>query len=206
MRGGNPFKVTVSNHSPASKETDTRARKRRAAGVKYSNAIAEEICFRMASGESLKGICRSPGMPTFQSVLRWVLERPEFARVYALACDMRAQYLADEILEIADTIEPGERVKKSYKGTEVTVGDMVERSKLRVDARKWLLARLAPKRYGDKITQEISGPDGGPIVTEGEYRMTPEDEAFIKRAAAAREMLARERLARQQDEQRSAEP
>jgi hypothetical protein len=112
--------------------------------------------------------------------------------------DIRAQWIHEEMLEIADSIEPGKRVKKNHKGTEVTIGDMVERSKLRVDTRKWILARMAPKRYGEKITQEISGPGGGPIQTEGDYRMTPEDEVFIKRAADARAKLERERSAQSQ--------
>jgi hypothetical protein len=160
----------------APKKTDTRTRKRRAVGVKYSEWITGEICHRMATGEALKAICRSPGMPTFQSVLRWVNEIPEFAKSYAIACDMRAQSIADEILEIADTPTTGTRTKTFADGSEeITTLDQVERSKLRVDSRKWLLARLSPKRYGDRLLNEITGADGGPVELQGPPRPSPEE-------------------------------
>lgn len=66
------------------------------------------------------------------------------------------------------------------------------RSKLRVETRLKLLAKWDPKRYGEKITQEISGPDGGPVRTEGDFRPSPEDEAVIKRIAETRAKLTRE--------------
>jgi hypothetical protein len=166
---------------------------------RYTAKIATKILERIAAGESLRNICKEPGMPSFRSVLSWAGENKDgFRDKYAFAMDIRAQWIHEEMLEIADNIEPGKRVKKNAKGTEVTIGDMVERSKLRVDTRKWILARMSPKRYGEKITQEISGPGGGPIQTEGDYRMTPEDEAFIKRAADSRAALERERSAQSQ--------
>ncbi len=129
-------------------------------------------------------------MPSFQTVLSWCAKnRDGFRDKYAMATDFRAQAIFDEIIEIADTIEPGKRVKKNDKGTEVTIGDHVERSKLRVHARMWSLARMAPQRYGEKIAQEISGPNGGPLRTEGEFRMTPDDEAALLRIAAIRQKV-----------------
>ena len=154
---------------------------------KFLKALAARIAERIADGESLRQVCRDPAMPKMSTVLRWVAEnRGGFRATYELAVDLRAQGIFDEVIEIADTAEVGERVKTGPKGTEVTTGDIVERSKLRVDARKWVLARMAPKRYGDRITQEISGPDGGPVVTENGFRLTPEDEAFIHRVASAK--------------------
>jgi len=49
---------------------------------------------------------------------------------------------------------------------EVSEGDMVDRSRLMVDTRKWLLSKMFPKKYGDKVSAELSGPDGRPIQTE----------------------------------------
>lgn len=164
------------------KVTDTRPRKRRATGVKYSEGITGEICHRMATGEALKAICRSPGMPSFQTVLRWVNEIPEFAKSYAIASDMRAQSLADEIIEIADTPTTGTRIRTFANGSkETTTLDQVERSKLRVDARKWLLARLSPKRYGARLLNEITGADGGPLELQGPPRPPPEEVATFAR-------------------------
>jgi hypothetical protein len=162
--------------------------------TRYSPAIATTILERIAAGESLRSICREPAMPSFQAVLKWAFEnKGGFRDKYAFAMDIRAQWMHEEMLEIADAIEPGKRVKKTPNGTEIIIGDMVERSKLKVETRKWILARMAPRRYGDKITQEISGPEGGPIRTESEYRMTPQDEEFIRRLAASRARLAAQR-------------
>lgn len=168
--------------------------------VRYSPKIAAIICEEIAGGRSLRSVCREEGMPTFQTVMRWANEdRDGFRARYTLAMDMRAQMLADEMIEIADSVEIGKRTKSKSDGTvEEITGDMVERSKLRVDARKWLLARLSPKRYGDRVALEHTGEGGGPIRTEGEYRITPEDEEFLRRKAASMERM-REEIKRGED-------
>ena len=172
---------------------DTAAGGKAGRPSKFSKSLAARIAERISDGESLRQVCRDPAMPKMSTVLRWVSEnRGGFRGCYELAVDLRAQGIFDEMLEIADTAEIGQRVKAGPKGTEVTTGDIVERSKLRVDARKWMLARMAPKRYGDRITQEISGPDGGPVRTESGLRLTPEDEAFIHRLASAKARLGGE--------------
>lgn len=73
--------------------------------------------------------------------------------------------MADETLEICDDGSNDwlERQGEDEKRTYVLNGEHVQRSRLRVDTRKWLLSKALPKIYGDKITTEHSGPDGGPI-------------------------------------------
>ena len=71
---------------------------------------------------------------------------PEFAEQYARAREVQAETLADEIVSIAD--EDGDP----------------QRQRLRVDARKWVASKLKPKRYGDKVTNEHTGADGGPVA------------------------------------------
>ena len=163
--------------------------KERAPSVRYSERIAAVLCARIAGGDSLRSICREPGMPSFQTVLRWAHENREgFRERYVLATDFRAQALAEELLEIADAAR---NVATGAPGTgEATA--RVQAEKLRVDARKWILARMAPKRYGDRVALEHTGADGGPIQTEGEYRITPEDEEAIRRIAAVRARLKTE--------------
>jgi hypothetical protein len=72
--------------------------------------------------------------------------------------------MAEEILEIAD--DGTNDTYKDDNGNERTDQEVIGRSRLRVDARKWLLAKMLPKKYGDKIQQEVSGPDGEPLVVE----------------------------------------
>ena len=45
-------------------------------------------------------------------------------------------------------------------------GEAIQRSRLRVDTRKWILSKMVPKKYGTKVTAEITGADGGPVKTE----------------------------------------
>lgn len=73
-----------------------------------------------------------------------MLKDEEKSKIYARACEDRADLMADEILSIADNTDNRDNV-------------IVQRDRLRVDSRKWLLAKLQPKKYGDKIEHEHSG-------------------------------------------------
>jgi hypothetical protein len=140
----------------------------------YSPKIASRILERIAAGESLRSICKENSMPSFQSVLAWASDDKDgFRDKYTLAMDVRAQGLFDEMLEISDSALPA---ATGAPGTG-EAGARVAAIKLKVDTLKWILAKMQPKRYGDKITQEISGPDGGPVRTESDHRPSPDDVA-----------------------------
>lgn len=126
----------------------------------YSPEVADRILERLAGGESLRAICRDEGMPSESTARSWVKDRPELAARYARARDQGLDCLADEILEIADTPEIGEKAKETPTGTEVTRADMTEHRRLKIEARKWYLSKLAPKRYGDRQTVELEPGDG----------------------------------------------
>lgn len=112
--------------------------------------LETKILDRLAEGESLRAICRSEGMPTEGAVRKWVREDPEgFGTQYARAREVGYELLADELLEISD-----DGANDSYKdedGNERTNYDVIARSRLRVDTRKWLLSKMLPKVYGDKL-------------------------------------------------------
>jgi hypothetical protein len=132
----------------------------------YTDQLAALICSRIAAGESLRSVCRDDVMPARTTIHRWLADetKKEFRDQYAQACDERAEGIFEEIIEIADTPVPAEKVVTKADGKqEVTTGDAVERSKLQVDARKWVVARMAPKKYGDKLNVEATGKDGAPL-------------------------------------------
>jgi hypothetical protein len=111
----------------------------------YSPEIAAEICERMAMGESLRSICRAEGMPAEVTVRGWAIEdREGFLAQYAMASQTRMDCLADEILEIADNAS----------------SEDVQAARLRIDTRKWLMSKIAPKRLGDKLDLTHADPDG----------------------------------------------
>lgn len=131
----------------------------------YTAELAETICDRLASGESLRAICRDDGMPSEALVRRWALDDHEgFFAQYTRAREIQAHVLAEEVRIISDTPMIGRKVKMSADGVEVTEGDMTEHRRLQMDARKWYLSKVLPKVYGDKLTTELSGPNGGPIA------------------------------------------
>ncbi len=127
----------------------------------YTKALTAKICRRLAEGESLRAVCLDPAMPDKTTILRWLADetKAEFRTQYAHARDMRADALFDEALEIADDAS-GDWTEDG-NGKAVLDHEHVQRSRLRVDTRKWAAGKLAPKRYGDKI--QHTGDGGGPI-------------------------------------------
>ena len=131
----------------------------------YTPELAAEICARLRDGQSLREICRSEHMPDEAAVRSWAVANVDgFSPHYTEARQVGYAKLADELLDISDDGKNDwmERQDPENPGYNFN-GEHYQRSRLRVDTRKWILAKMLPKVYGDKITQEVSGPDGGPI-------------------------------------------
>lgn len=145
----------------------------------FSAEIAAVICGQLAEGQSLRSICKAEDMPPESTVRGWVVDNVDgFAAQYTRARDLGLDAVADELLDIADdgTNDWMERNSEGNPGWAVN-GEHVQRSRLRLDARKWYLSKLAPKKYGDKVQQEITGADGGPIQTQDVSELTPVERA-----------------------------
>lgn len=135
----------------------------------YTVEAAAAICAEIACGKSVREICRADEMPAMSTIFSWLSKHSDFAEQYVRAREAQADYLAEELLEIADdgSNDWMERQGKDGETSGYVVnGEAVQRSKLRVDARKWLMSKLQPKKYGDKLQAELTGKDGGPIQTE----------------------------------------
>ena len=94
---------------------------------------------------SMKKICTDPDMPCLATIMNWQNDYPEFLDQLDRAKAMRAELQAEELIDICDDEED------------------VQRAKLKVETRKWIASKLIPKKFGDKITQEVVGKDGGPV-------------------------------------------
>lgn len=105
-------------------------------------------------------------MPGQATVFRWLTGNEPFREQYTQARLTQADALFDEILNIADD---GRNDWMAVHGEGAVGwkenGEALQRSRLRIDARKWMAGKLRPKVYGDKVSAELSGPDGGPIET-----------------------------------------
>ncbi len=132
----------------------------------YDNEVFEGILARMAMGETLALICAEGGMPKTTTVWRWKERDDDRRNAYARAREDQQQAWADQIVEIADdgTNDYVEKVRKDGSKDMAYDREHVDRSKLRIETRKWLMARLSPKSFGDKTALELSGKDGAPLV------------------------------------------
>ncbi len=116
--------------------------------------MAADICASLASGEPLVRICKDESKPHVSTVYRWIAANDAFRDMYVRAREDQADTLADEIVAIADD---GSNDTYEKDGVVLTDHEVVARSKLRVDARKWVAAKLKPKKYGDKVDVAHSG-------------------------------------------------
>ena len=116
--------------------------------AEFSQELFDQICERIADGESLRAICASEGMPSKASVFRWLASDTALSDQYVRAREAQADSLFDDMLTIADDTsrEPNDR-------------------RMSFDARKWMAGKLRPKVYGDKSIVEGPGENGEHMVT-----------------------------------------
>jgi hypothetical protein len=120
----------------------------------FTDEIFQEVCDRMAGGEGLRKICEDPQMPSRQTFLRWIEKDTGRQAQYTAAREALMDWYAEEILTIAwdssrDTI-PADGKKPARCDNE-----WVNRSRLKVDTLKFLMAKLHPKRYGDRLPEAV---------------------------------------------------
>ncbi len=125
----------------------------------FSEELAATICARIAEGESLRTVCKCEEMPAASTVFRWLGSNETFQEQYAHAREASADAMAEDILDIADDGTNDWRTKTNDDGSEYEVLDAehIQRSRLRVDARKWLMSKLQSKKYGDKLQANVDG-------------------------------------------------
>jgi hypothetical protein len=185
--------IVASKRSPAAKKVPPAKKAARPGQPSaYTPELAAKVCEHIANGLSLRAIAAIPDMPATSTIMAWLDgARPEFSEQYARAREAQADKMAEDILVIAD--EECTTVRASKHGMDGGVDGMQEvvfdatavaRNRLRVDARKWLASKLAPKKYGDKVLNEVTGANGGAIVVDSRItlvsapsRPVDEDEA-----------------------------
>ena len=157
-------------------------------------SIMNALCPLLETGMSLTKACSIvPASPSSSQILDWIVTEPALAEQYALAREAGYKLIADEILAIADenftTVEEdvldeagspvmnadGYRLQRSIKVPLSNEG--IARNRLRIDSRKWMLSKMLPKVYGDKIQTEHTGPNGGPVqLTAVDMKNLSDDE------------------------------
>ncbi len=120
----------------------------------YTEELAATILGRLSDGQSLKEICSDDDMPARSTVYKWIFEKKDFSDRYDKAREIQAECLADDIVEIADDGTNDWMQRNTGDGEAAgwqVNGEAIQRSRLRVDARKWVAARLLQGKYGDSL-------------------------------------------------------
>jgi hypothetical protein len=134
----------------------------------YTAYVADFILEKLAEGVSLREICREHEItPDESTVRKWALDDVQgFAARYTRAREIGYHSMADEIFDIADDGRNDwmdRHNERTGQTDQVPNQEHMNRSRLRVDTRKWFLSKVLPKIYGDKIA--VTGNDGGPLET-----------------------------------------
>lgn len=109
--------------------------------VTLSEAVFNEICTRIANGQSLRQICKLKTMPSMAAFFNWVNADAKLLEQYTRARETQAEHHADEMVLIADDLN----IPPEHK-------------RIMIDARKWKASKQAPKKFGDK--QEVNHTGG----------------------------------------------
>lgn len=112
----------------------------------YTEEMGDEICARIAEGQSLRKICEADDMPSRSSVLRWLHAQPEFEAKCARARTLQADVMDDLVLETAE---------------DCTAANF-QASRVKIAAYQWRASRLNPKRFGDRTQLAATDVDGEP--------------------------------------------
>lgn len=120
----------------------------------YSAEIADELCALLAEGKSIRQITELPGMPSRRAGQYWMSRYPGFREKYECAMMLLAEFWAHEIIEIADD-SSGDFIINE-RGERAIDHENINRARLKVDARRWLLSKILPKRYGDKVQADVT--------------------------------------------------
>lgn len=124
----------------------------------YNSVIADSICDQLALGRSIIQISDDPDYPAESTIYNWLNRFPEFLEKYTRARELQAEHYASEIVALADTpVEARKTLIRPDGSEEITIGDAIERSKLQIEARKWIAMKLLPKKYGERLGLEHSG-------------------------------------------------
>jgi hypothetical protein len=119
----------------------------------YTPEIGAAFCRALAEGKSARTVCLDPKMPSMSQVFNWFDRFPSFCEQYARATIERAENIFEDALQIADdeTLDPQSR-------------------RVRVDTRKWFLAKMHPRKFSEKVISEVTGANGAPLQIEAKVQ------------------------------------
>lgn len=146
-----------------SPRTRKKTARKRGRPTKYDPAKVEEVLAQLCEGQTLSAICRKPGMPHLNTMLGWVREDRDglsvrYARARALGCEL----IADAIIDLADDIP---LMVMGSDGKMMPNHAGIAQVRVQIDARKWMLAKMMPEKYGNRVQVESEQAIGPQHIT-----------------------------------------
>jgi hypothetical protein len=117
----------------------------------FTQELADLICEELANGSSMRTVCKMDDMPSMSTVFKWLRDYKEFSEQYARAKQEAADAMAEEILDIADD------APSKVTGMDRSDAARVQAQRIRIDTRKWIMSKMKPKKYGDKLDLTSDG-------------------------------------------------
>ena len=171
-----PEKALKTRRKPAAQKTQAETAPKAVKRSKgrpstYRQEVADEICRRLVLGESLRSICRDDTMPSLDGVYGWMQRQPKFAEQYLRAREEQAETHADIIVDLSDaTPETLPVYDRDGNVIELKLDSAwVQWMRQRIEARKWVAAKLRPKRYGDRVS--VGGDAENPVVVQNSFEV-----------------------------------
>jgi hypothetical protein len=130
--------------------------------VAFTEELFIKLLDRLAQGETLVAICADQTMPTRQSLFQKLYKDENARELYYAAREMQMEAMAEEILELSDNAEND--WSTDDRGRRVANNDVLQRARLKVDTRKFIMAKMAPRRFGEKNFTEVSGDPNKPLT------------------------------------------
>ncbi len=137
----------------------------------YTPEIALKICEELAEGATLRRLVATGQYPARSTIFDWLVKHDDFRRQYGLALQLRLDARADEILDIADDKDDDYLVVKSEDGEDAAPvvrenPTVINRSKVQINARQWLMAKESPRKYGVFTPEKAPAPANGDDAKE----------------------------------------
>jgi hypothetical protein len=117
-----------------------------------------DILSEIEQGNSLISILRRKEFPSTATFYQWLEADEDKAKRYVRACEIRADVIFEDIIDIAD--------HSAEDHTPFTGANVVQRDRLKIDARKWIVAKLHPKKYSDRVYQDITTHQEQPLFPD----------------------------------------
>jgi hypothetical protein len=128
----------------------------------FTETLATKICQRIADGESIRGICSAAEMPGTTTVFRWIASGKceGFREQYEASVQIRLETLGDALIELADA-----PIERNAAGAIDSAA--VQMRRLQIETRRWILSKLLPRKYGDRMGLDHQGEGFNLTVVTG---------------------------------------